>query len=781
MPSVKPKPSAPIPGRSLAWPVKLALMIGAPLIFFLTLEMGLRLAGFGRSPDFFIPDEKPGYYRTNPRFTEMFFPASFGLKPVNFRLPKEKPEGTVRVFLLGESAAMGVPEPAYGIAPQLAAQLRAVQPGARVEVYNLAMTAINSHAILPVLRQALDFDPDLLVIYMGNNEVVGPYGSSAVVTSGPLPRPLIRAGRWARGTRTGQWVQQTIAKLGGGRRAYRDWRGMEMFAGKAVAATDPGLARVRANFAGNLDDMLAAARAAGVKVVLSTVAVNLRDCSPFVALSDPALPPEKSAAWRAAWEEGRSAVWSGEHARAREALARAVALDPGQADAQFLLAATHDALGEIGAARQGYLAALEADALRFRSDAAVNAIIRTAAQTQGNQVRLVDAARELGSDPDSTALPPGAELFFEHVHFTWEGNYALARLLAAAAADALFGPASAPRPWLDPAACADAVGFTDIGGQAMMQNIDRLTNRPPFTGQLRYAEDRTRLARQLAAGQQRLAAAGAAPALMAQVTASLARDPENPFLLFQAALNAMQSGDFAAGLRLVERLAAVQPFSAEQAVLHAVLLQTQRQPEAAERILQRAIAAEPYYFQSHALLAKLWTETGRIAQAEEFLAGLVGRMPDSRLLRITYVQVLARRGDWAAVEEQWRAVLALVPDDESALDPLLRRLAANGRAAEGLPLMQAAHAYNPRSFANNQRLVEYHEARGDRVEAVRFMQDLAESGPVNARLFRDLAVHLRQLGRAAEARVALLRGRRVAADGNDPEALAEIERLLRES
>jgi tetratricopeptide (TPR) repeat protein len=685
MPDVKSKSPAAVRARPLAWPFKLALMIGAPLVFFLTLEGGLRVAGFGRSPDFFIPDEKTGYYRTNPRFTEMFFPASFGLKPVNFRLPKEKPAGTVRVFLLGESAAMGVPEPAYGVAPQLAAQLRAVRPGTRVEVYNLAMTAINSHAILPVLRQALDFDPDLLVIYMGNNEVVGPYGSSAVVTSGPLPRSLIRAGRWARGTRTGQWVQQTMAKLGGSRRAYRDWRGMEMFAGKAVAATDPGLVRVRANFAANLDDMLAAARDSGVKVVLSTVAVNLRDCSPFVALSDPGLPPEKGAVWRTAWDEGRAAAQAGEHDRARAALTRALAFDPGHADGHFLLAATHDALGETTAARQGYLAALEADALRFRADVAINTIIRTAAQAQAGQVTLVDAARELGSDPGSTVVPPGAELFFEHVHFTWEGNYALTRLLATAAADALFGPASAPRLWLDPAACADAVGFTDIGRQAMMQNIDRLTNRPPFTGQLRYAEDRTRLARQLAACQRRLGAAGTAPALMARVASALARDPENPFLLFQAALNAMQGGDFAGGLRLVERLAAVQPFSAEQAVLHAVLLQTQRQPEAAERILQRAIAAEPYYFQSHALLAKLWTETGRISAAEEFLAGLVERMPDSRLLRITYVQVLARRGDWTAVEAQWRAVLDLVPDDESALDPLLRGSPRTAAPPRGFP------------------------------------------------------------------------------------------------
>ncbi len=187
-------PSSLSPGRrtsrtTFSWLVKLFLLVGAPTIFFLLLETGLRLAHSGRDTRFFIPDEKPGIYRTNPQYTGLFFPDSFGLKPLNYRLPKIKPTGNFRIFVVGESAAMGVPEPGFALAPQLQAQLHAAYPDKTFEVYNLGVTAINSHVILHIARQAVEFQPDLLVIYMGNNEVVGPYGPGSAVTV-----PCFRAG-----------------------------------------------------------------------------------------------------------------------------------------------------------------------------------------------------------------------------------------------------------------------------------------------------------------------------------------------------------------------------------------------------------------------------------------------------------------------------------------------------------------------------------------------------------------------------------------------------------
>ncbi len=715
--------------RPRTWVFRLILAVGGPICCLLLLEGGLRLAGFGYDLDFFIRDEKPGYYRSNPRFTSLYFPASFGLKPVNFRLPREKPAGSFRIFLLGESAAMGVPEPAFGVAPQLQAQLRAIRPGARIEVYNLGVTAINSHAILPLLREALDFQPDLLVIYLGNNEVVGPYGVP------PFPRPLVRASVWIRATRTGQLMQRIADKLGRAA-AAPDWRGMETFLHKTVPAADPRLARIHENFAANLDAMLAAARGARVKVVLSTVAVNVRDCAPFVSVPG----------------EGAAAA----HYR------RAVELDQ---------------RGDPAGARREYFAALEGDALRFRADATENALIRAAARAAPETVKLVDAARELGADPAAAAPPPGRNLFLEHVHLTWEGNYALARLLAAAAADTLFGPASAPRPWLDPAACADAVGFTPIGRYAQLQSMDKLTARPPFTGQLRFAEDRALLARDIAAQAELLAAPGAVPAMATKISAALERDPQNQFLLHQAALAALQAGDRAGALRLLDRLAEAQPFSPEEAMLRTLALRGLGRAAEAEPVLRRAIAAEPYFFQTYNLLAQIWVEAGRTAEARAYFAGLVAQWPDSRLLRLTYAQVLASAADWPAAEAQWRAALRAAPDDEFALDPLWRRCIATGRTGEAVDLMLAAYAANPRSRANNGRLVEYAARSGDEGKVIEYLGALVESGPVPAAFYRDIVPRVRRAESREALRGILQRGRVVTGAAGDQDAVAEIDRL----
>jgi hypothetical protein len=49
-------------------------------------------------------------------------------------------------------------------------------PGLTFEVHTAAMVAINSHAIREIAADCAEHDPDLFILYMGNNEVVGPFG-----------------------------------------------------------------------------------------------------------------------------------------------------------------------------------------------------------------------------------------------------------------------------------------------------------------------------------------------------------------------------------------------------------------------------------------------------------------------------------------------------------------------------------------------------------------------------------------------------------------------------
>ena len=79
-------------------------------------ELALRLAGFGYPTRFFVPAETgpPGTFTENSKFGWRFFPRELARAPDPLHLSKTKPPGTCRIFVFGESAALGDPEPAYG-------------------------------------------------------------------------------------------------------------------------------------------------------------------------------------------------------------------------------------------------------------------------------------------------------------------------------------------------------------------------------------------------------------------------------------------------------------------------------------------------------------------------------------------------------------------------------------------------------------------------------------------------------------------------------------------
>ena len=81
-------------------------------------------------------------------------------QPASFASPRSKPTDTVRIFVLGESAAFGDPQPAFGLPRMLQALLSRRYPAVRFEVVNAAMTGINSHVIVPIARDLARADGD---------------------------------------------------------------------------------------------------------------------------------------------------------------------------------------------------------------------------------------------------------------------------------------------------------------------------------------------------------------------------------------------------------------------------------------------------------------------------------------------------------------------------------------------------------------------------------------------------------------------------------------------
>ena len=101
-------PIAPTRASPRVWLYRALAVVGIPSLLFLGLEGGLRIAHVGRPANFLIPDDKPGYVRTNPDFVGLFLPPNFDLRPLNFRIAARKPPNTVRIVVLGESAALSL-------------------------------------------------------------------------------------------------------------------------------------------------------------------------------------------------------------------------------------------------------------------------------------------------------------------------------------------------------------------------------------------------------------------------------------------------------------------------------------------------------------------------------------------------------------------------------------------------------------------------------------------------------------------------------------------------
>ena len=159
-----------------------------------------------------------------------------------------------------------------------------------------------------------------------------------------------------------------------------EWGGLGQYTTNMVAPDDPELDRVHDNYRQNLRDITRAGTDAGARVVLSTVAVNIKDSPPFASLGDSLLAEPARSEWRAALKQGALLQKQGRMEDSRGPLERAADLFPDHAETRFRLGKAILATGEASQAVPHLLAALELDILRFRADRRRNLIVQEVVQ-----------------------------------------------------------------------------------------------------------------------------------------------------------------------------------------------------------------------------------------------------------------------------------------------------------------------------------------------------------------------------------------------------------------
>ncbi len=462
----------------------IAVAIVAPILLLALVEGALRLFSVGYSTRLMEPCRVHGqpYSCYNLFFAAPFFPPGVIKTPQFFTIPDQKPAGTYRIFVFGESAAEGDPDFAYGFARYLEVMLRSRFPQQKWEFANTGMVAINSNVIRLMARDLAQYKPDFFLVYSGSNEVVGPYGPGTVLTSSLISRPMIQASIFVRSTRLGQ----LLASAGAPR---AEWRGMEMFLNKQVRATSPRLEPAYNNFSANLNDIVSAGRSAGARVLLSTVPTNLRDCPPFGSLHREGLTANDLQSWNNLVHQANALEANGDFSGAISLYNSAAKIDGEYAELQFRIARCLWNLGDYPAAKEHYVKSRDLDVLRFRADSRINEAIRAVANATKTNVRLLDTQELFATESHNGVV--GSELFYDHVHLTPLGNYLLARSAFQEIAGALPEDVRKTAGSLEPPSqeeCERLLAFTNYDkARVAGEMVDRL-QRPPFTTQLNHAE-----------------------------------------------------------------------------------------------------------------------------------------------------------------------------------------------------------------------------------------------------------------------------------------------------
>ncbi len=701
------------------WVYRLAALTLGPLLLLALLEGALRLGGYGFSTSFFKRLDIGGQecLVENDRFGLRFFPPALVRLPAPIVMKARKPAGTVRIFILGESAALGDPRPQFGAGRYLEVLLRQRYPGQDFELVNTAITAINSHVILPIARECAAHQGDVWIVYMGNNEMVGPFGAATVFGRQAPPLALVRLTVWVQQARLGQLLVDLSRRLKGSS-AQPSWHGLEMFQENKVSPDDPRKEVVYGSFARNLQDILQAGLHSGAKVLLSTVAVNLKDCPPFASEAKRmAVAEAQRAECRRLCSEAAAAEAQARFAEALEAYAKAETVLPGSAEVHFHIATDHLRLGDRGSAAVEYQMALDCDALPCRADSRINGIIKDLARRlAGPGLAFCDAAAALASaSPEGI---PGQESFYEHVHLNFDGNYRLARAWAAQL-EKVLPPALTRRGaagWASQEACERLLGLTDWNRLSVFEEMDRRLGQPPFSGQLDNA--------------RRLEAAKAAVAELERRIAAASPDQAR-----QNYLEALKSAPDDHNLH--------EAYAEFLEAIH------DRPQATVER--EKVCSLIPHFYFPHYSLGQILKEQGRLAEALQCLQRAAALNPRGSNVRLELGIVLARRNQWEAALAQFDLARRFNPDDPQALlysGEVLRQL---NRAAESLDRWRQAIRLQPAYWEAHYRLGEGLAQQGNTAAAAQEFAQVLNLNPGYIKALMNLGVALVKLGRPAEA------------------------------
>lgn len=372
------------------------VLILLPILFFVMLEMALRVAGYGLDYTQFksISSYYPDKIFLNPDLPYKYF---YNIKEAPSTLPdgfdKTKKKNAFRVFVMGGSSTAGWPYvPNASFSRQIKRRLELLFPDNTIEVINLGISAINSYTLRDFVPGIIEQQPDLILIYAGHNEYYGALGVGSTSSLGSS-RLLTNLYITLKNFKTTELLQDIISGIYGlfssEKELERNVQGETLMSRMIGESTIPLYSEMyeagTEQFEGNLDDILNMFSEEEVPVIIGTLTSNTLDQKPFVSLNHRNLPP---------------------------------------ADSVYNLAINNLENGEIKSANSLFLFAKDLDALRFRAPEKMNEIIFKLGKKYNIPIANIDSTFRSNS-PNKIV---GYNLTVDHLHPTIDGYKLIAEI-----------------------------------------------------------------------------------------------------------------------------------------------------------------------------------------------------------------------------------------------------------------------------------------------------------------------------------------------------------------
>lgn len=328
----------------------------------------------------------------------------------------EHPKNTLRIFVLGGSAAAGWPYHAgdTNLSALLERKLKKLYPNKTIEVINAAAGTYASHRVKFIFDEILHYNPDIIFLYNGNNEFLenlvyrpqrppAPWDKSAAIrftyraaASLFFPKPQIDVKNYDVSKQEQNSLSFAFSKTSLYRQDQRQFQ----------ALLD--------HYRFNMEEMVKSAKQANIPLFLVTCPVNLKDWVPNVSQHRKDLTPDEKNKWTVFFRDGYLAVEQGNYLKAVEPLRSALLIDDEYAEAHFRLGDALRHTGSLAEAKREYILALQRDAYPFRELPEFQNILHEIATQQKTPVIDIIAPLEAAANDGIIGL----DILTDYVHLT---------------------------------------------------------------------------------------------------------------------------------------------------------------------------------------------------------------------------------------------------------------------------------------------------------------------------------------------------------------------------